>query len=450
MPTPSLAHLSDTALLRDLHDLVARERATTAALLAHIAEVDARRLYAPAGYSSMHAYCVHALRLSEDAAFKRILAARTARRFPELFDLVAEGRLHLTAVRLLAPHLTPGSADELLQAAVGLSRSALELLLARRFPSGADFATLRPQLADPASPRGHAAPARPAAAGLFQSPAPEGAAETPAPGPRVPGPVEASPAPEAPRARFLLQVTIGEATRDKLHHAQALLAHSVAPGDVAQVLDRALDALITNLERRKFARVVRPRPRRRVELATSIRSRFVPAAIRRAVWERDGGRCTFIGSGGHRCQARRFLEFDHVDPVARGGRPSMAGMRLRCRTHNRLEAERAFGAAHVARRVEEARATRKPTRGGAPSSVVQSEDGANGSRDPLAAPAPPEVSTPQDGRAPESDPASPGLPLEAQLRSALDTLRPRGAGPGPRSNPGPAIGSDDASRGRAP
>ena len=68
MCTYSLSHLSDGALLRDLAALVAQDRATTARLLAHIAECDARRLYLPAAYPSMFAYCVHELRLSEDAA----------------------------------------------------------------------------------------------------------------------------------------------------------------------------------------------------------------------------------------------------------------------------------------------------------------------------------------------------------------------------------------------
>ena len=134
MSTYSLTHLSGRALLRDLAALVAQDRATTAALLAHIAEVDARRLYLPAAYPSMYAYCVHELRLSEAAAFKRIHAARTARRFPALFVALAEGRLHLSGVVMLAPHLTPENADELLAAAAHKSKAELELLLARRFP----------------------------------------------------------------------------------------------------------------------------------------------------------------------------------------------------------------------------------------------------------------------------------------------------------------------------
>jgi hypothetical protein len=108
--TYSLAHVSDQALLRDLASVVAHERGATAVVLAHIAEVDRRKLHVPAGYPSMYLYCVHVLRLSEEAAFKRIHAARAARRFPAIFTALAAGRLHLSAVVMLAPHLTEGSA----------------------------------------------------------------------------------------------------------------------------------------------------------------------------------------------------------------------------------------------------------------------------------------------------------------------------------------------------
>src|SRR5512144_2476222 len=111
-----LSQVSDAVLLRDLAALVAKDRLTTATLLAHIAEVDSRRLYAPAGYPSMHAYCVEELRLSEDAAYRRIQAARACRRFPGLFTLLAEGELHLTGLCILAPHLTQENAGELIRA----------------------------------------------------------------------------------------------------------------------------------------------------------------------------------------------------------------------------------------------------------------------------------------------------------------------------------------------
>ena len=129
-----LTHLGDDALLRELGAIVARDRAMTAVLLAHIAEVDSRKLYVGAGYSSMHAYCVGELHLSDDAAYRRITAGRAARRFPALFEAIADGRLHLAAVSLLAPHLTAENLAELIDEATHRRKSEIEEALARRYP----------------------------------------------------------------------------------------------------------------------------------------------------------------------------------------------------------------------------------------------------------------------------------------------------------------------------
>src|ERR1041385_1512147 len=109
-----LDRLSDSDLTQALGSVVANECVSTAAVLAHIAEFDRRRLYAPAGYPSMWSYCIGRLHLSEGAASKRILAARAARRFPAIFDAVAAGRLHLSAIVILKKHLTRENVDELL------------------------------------------------------------------------------------------------------------------------------------------------------------------------------------------------------------------------------------------------------------------------------------------------------------------------------------------------
>jgi 5-methylcytosine-specific restriction endonuclease McrA len=159
--------------------------------------------------------------------------------------------------------------------------------------------------------------------------------------------------------RYLIQLTITKSAHDRLLHAQALLSHAVPTGDLAQVFGRALDALIEKLERRKLG-AVNHRPRRQQAGGhspgrPSPRGRYVPVHIRRAVWERDQGQCTFVSSRGNRCKASRFLEFDHVDPVARGGGATVDRIRLRCRAHNQYEAERAFGAAFMSRKRREAR-----------------------------------------------------------------------------------------------
>jgi hypothetical protein len=133
MRTDAFLHIRDEDLLRKLDALLTHERLTMAELLGVMAEVDARRLYAPAGYSSMFAFCVEKLHLSEDAAYKRIQAARAARRFPALLDAVANGRLHLTAAGLLAPHLTEENAGELIEAATHRRKLEIEEFLASRF-----------------------------------------------------------------------------------------------------------------------------------------------------------------------------------------------------------------------------------------------------------------------------------------------------------------------------
>ncbi len=356
MSCDRLTHLDDATLLRSLSTLVARECATTAEILAHIAEVDARRLYLEAAYPSMFAYCVGALGFSEDAAYKRIQAARAARRFPRLFEDVAAGRLHLTAVGVLAPRLAEDNVDELVAAAAGRTKPELECWIAERFASAAAGA-------GPAAPRARMVAIRPVAAPATAAPVPAdelalaqvGGAHAAATPELAPARVPARPA--AP-ARYVLQVPISEATRAKVRRVQDLLAHTVPSGDLAAVLDRALDALLARLEKRKGAATATRRQARSASPApaqAAPRGRTIPAHVRREVWQRDGGRCTFTSPAGRRCNARRRLEFDHVVAFARGGGATVEGLRLRCRGHNQLEAERTFGVEFMRRKRVEVR-----------------------------------------------------------------------------------------------
>lgn len=77
--------------------------------------------------------------------------------------------------------------------------------------------------------------------------------------------------------------------------------------------------------------------------------------MKRAVRDRDGYQCTFVSETGDRCAERRFLEFDHIDEVARGGEAAVDRMRLMCRAHNQYEAEQTFGVQFMERKRDEAR-----------------------------------------------------------------------------------------------
>jgi hypothetical protein len=117
MNTKLIETISDQQLLTDLRTAAASERQATAHLIALLAEMDVRKLYLGEGYSSLFTYCTQSLQLSEHAAYGRIEAARTARRFPIVLELLMEGAITLTAVCLLANHLTAENYVAVLQAA---------------------------------------------------------------------------------------------------------------------------------------------------------------------------------------------------------------------------------------------------------------------------------------------------------------------------------------------
>jgi 5-methylcytosine-specific restriction endonuclease McrA len=68
-----------------------------------------------------------------------------------------------------------------------------------------------------------------------------------------------------------------------------------------------------------------------------------PASLRRDVYERDGGRCSYVDARGQRCCETRYLELHHVEPFARGGAHEISNLTLRCSAHNRLAAKQDFG-----------------------------------------------------------------------------------------------------------
>ncbi len=310
-----------------------QEHAAVAELLADLGEIDDRQLYLPAAHSSMFSFCVHHFGMTEDEAYTRIRAARTARRFPTLFPLVAAGRLHVSAILMLTPHLTPENAAELIEAAAGKGKREIEEWLAQRFPG----TEMLPMVV-----------ALPAAAAATQL-APERVGTTDSQ--LAPERVDARPTVEPVAAgRFVAQFMMDQRMYDDLRRAQALLG--VPTGDLTQLIGRALQSLVRELEKRKFAATDRPRQPR----PASSNPRCIPAHVKRAVRERDRDQCTFESDTGHRCTARTRLEFDHIEPVARGGTSSVENLRLRCHAHNQFEAERAFGAGFMHEKREKARA----------------------------------------------------------------------------------------------
>jgi hypothetical protein len=318
----SRSHLSGEALDCSVDAHLARRHDTTAELLADFAEVDERQRYLVLGYPSMYAYCLGKLH-SEDSAAKHLQAARAARRFPIIFPALADGRLHLSAVVMLAPCLTNETVDELVAVATHRTKSEIAQLLAERFP--------RPDV--PATVCAIPAAAEHVSAQPIDSSSPQ----------HAPGHVASTGdrpnvTPLAPE-RFAVQFTIGQRDHELLRYAQELLRHQIPSGNVAEVFVRALRALVPQLEKRKFGATGKPRQRGK---AGNAKGRHIPASVRRAVQQRDRGQCTFVGENGHRCESRKLLEFDHVREFARGGEATVENLRLRCRAHNQFTAEQTY------------------------------------------------------------------------------------------------------------
>ena len=399
--------LTDDELMTALPRMAGDERVATARLVAHLAELERRKLYVPAGYPSLYTYCRERLGLSEDAAHNRKVVAQVALRYPAVLDSLADGRVSLTAVRMLATLLRDDNWEDVFSAAAGKAKREIEVLVARLAPkpdvpstirklparSGASpaQASAAPAPASASSAQASASPAQASASPATTSTAAEPAASpTPAsaatPQSSVSTPPSAAAVPErqgddsmqggktrgegteqttkpfggakrpivAPLSadRYRVQFTIGGETEKKLRRLQELLRREIPGGDPAVIFDRALTLLLAKVENRKNGATARPRAG--AELGRG--SRRIPSATRREVAPRDSWQCAFVAADGRRCTERAYLEYHHAGrPFAHGGGPGPENVALHCRAHNAHEGKRIFGA-YLPPEVREARA----------------------------------------------------------------------------------------------
>jgi 5-methylcytosine-specific restriction endonuclease McrA len=428
-----LAHLDDEALLVNLKRFVAGANQLTALVLAHLAEVDARSAYRLWACPTLQAYCEYELRLSEDEAQRRCRAARVARQFPLLFEMLADGSIHLTGILLLAPHLTDENHTHLLACARYRRKREIEQLVAEIAPRADVPAGVEP-LGSSGAPGAHSGSPGTWAAwaerravreltpgdGPTQAPsAPPDWVATLTVASQLAEKVDPHPAAPARNAsmRYKVQFTADQTYVDLLERARDLLSHQIPDRDLVRVQQLALEALVEKLSRRKFGASGAPRsappstpstvetprpadpprhsplpvattldispntpaPQPRTSSASSAssvhetsctardstitpiptqaprtRERHLPAWLRRAVWQRDQARCTYVDARGVRCCATSVLEFHHEHAHALGGAASIDNIKLRCRPHNALAAEMDFGRAFMERKKADA------------------------------------------------------------------------------------------------
>ena len=332
----ALSLISNAELLALMPRLVLAERASSADVIEHLVEIDRRRLYLDQACSSLSSYCCERLKYSEDEASKRVRVARLAGRFPQVLDELRGGAIHLTGLFLLSGYLNEENSADLLSAARHQSKSAIERLIATHF-SKQDL----PDRICPV-PEQVSADALGAAGASQPSKSCSGATPASVPAGRV-EPLSAS--------RFSVQFTASAELREKIEKARELLSHALPSGDLAAVIERALDELIQQETKRRTGA---GKPRKKRSLSEG--SRHVPVDIARLVWERDENRCAFVDEQGRRCSARRFLTIEHREPFAFEGPPTVENLCLLCSAHNAQAARDVFGDEHIeAKRAERAR-----------------------------------------------------------------------------------------------
>ena len=325
--------LTNEALLAAMDRVAGENRISEVDVLAHLGELAERKLVEELGYPSLFQYCVQHLRFGEATAYWRIQAARAARDYPVILDLIESGELNVTTTKLIAPYLSEGNAHQVIESAKGKTRKEVEALIAAMQPS--------------APRRDVIVKCGPVVMAKAQWPEPEATAPVPGGGAadgagarqQALDVVEAI---DAERRR--LHFDVGPDTAELLDRARQILRHKFPFASLEDIVKEALNVLLDHKDLARRLDKGRDAPPDQAEAKTADpASRDIPMWVRRAVYKRDDGRCAFVGDEGRACGERSWLEFDHVIPFAQGGRSDDPGnVRLLCRAHNRLAADRAF------------------------------------------------------------------------------------------------------------
>ncbi len=342
--------LSDDQLVAEIRAIVSREFLSLAELLSLLAEMDDRMLYARLGFSSLFSFIVQELHLSEDAAYKRIHAARAARRFPLILTLLAEGRINLTTITILSQILTVENHAELLTKAVHKSKFEVEKIKAAYAPRP-DIPDMMRRLSTPtrsgaSCDGGACTDASEILPDTGTAPVPAACEEHHAAIVTPIAPARRDAISPLSEQRVKFQFTGSEVLRGKIDRAKELLRHKYPAAKLEEIIDEALNALLEKkdpekkIQRKAGRNVLGLRPQK----SGHQHARYIPQRVKDLVWQRDQGRCQYVAPDGRRCEERGFLEYDHIKPFARGGSSNDPdNLRLACRTHNQLAMRTVFG-----------------------------------------------------------------------------------------------------------
>jgi hypothetical protein len=340
-------------LTHHLARLLRDERGLLADFLLALADFDRNKRWRELGHTSLFYFLHRELKLSKGAAQNRKTAAELIQAFPEVEAALRSGELCLSTVTELSKVLTPENREEVLPRFFGLSRREAEVVSASLRPAEVIpvrevVTSIRPAPAVPRTATAQPTFSKSAAVVHMDEPAApvpalavhmdeHGGATVLSPGASAPPPPREVVEPLGPELARL-HVTVSARFLEKLEAAKDALGHVLPEGSAAEVLERGLDLVLAGHAKRKGL-VATPRE----EPTTAASPERISAHVKREVWRRAGGQCEWRFDSGARCDCRRRLEFDHVQPRALGGASTIDNVRLLCRPHNQLAARREFG-----------------------------------------------------------------------------------------------------------
>ena len=306
----SLHSLSDRELFEKIRSLSQDERRITSEVLHGLREVARRRLYAKYGYDSLFSFLVKELRYDEASAYRRVYAIRVMDAVPEVEQALENGKLSIATVAQAQTFFqqekkrsAPVSLEkkrEILKSLEGRSKREAEKILAKEAP------------------------------------------ETPKPD------QERVINENQTEIRFVADPGLLE----MLKCVQALVSHKdLEPG--YNGLLKFMAALVLKKldpdQQKERARLSPEKGATQHALSTAP-ARYVQVSLKREVWKRDQGRCTYVSPvSGKQCGSKYGLQYDHIVPYAKGGLTELRNLRLRCRAHNQLHAVQSFGVPKMAR-----------------------------------------------------------------------------------------------------
>jgi hypothetical protein len=335
----TLEGLPTEELDRSIVKLVGVEKRNVALMIAHIAEMSRRRGHVERGYKSLFEYCTRRLNLSEGSVWLRIQVANVCQRFPQILVALADNRFSLTVAGLLAPALTEDNVEKLLSDCAGMTkRQAEEYLVA-----------LRPKPVYTPSIRKTASAPVPRLMMTSSAAAPS----TPRPLPRVSPSILEPARPETFNFRFAADRKF----KEKFERLAEVLGVENPLLHMAEIMEKAMDIALDKKDvKRKLARRRERKPRKADNSRQRPRpdevSRYVPSHVRERVHERAGYQCEYRSEDGTRCRSRTGLEIEHLRPFAIHRSHDERFLRVFCRSHNRLAAEKVYGAAFIQEKID--------------------------------------------------------------------------------------------------